>query len=205
MCVFGCFVDFVTFLCFALPGSACVLVRLWAITLRRSLLRKSGYVSGVYAYDWDCISDLYSISFFFVIGEGNISLTDDPRVKLVSLFILCFWICTSLFILSSGILYFLSISRLIVSFIDSRIIYLLLPHSRGACKWTLYRSWSVFLFSYTGTYFFSDADCLYFLLCNVRCGRCMCICDFNLLKTKRRLPHLKTQFVPRSKHFSFRL
>jgi len=50
-CVFGCFVDFVTFLCFALPGSVCVLVRLWAITLRRSVLRKSGYVSSVYAYD----------------------------------------------------------------------------------------------------------------------------------------------------------
>ena len=28
---------------------------------------------------------------------------------------------------------------------------------------------------------------------------------FNLLKTKRRLLYLKTQFVPRSKHFSSRL
>ena len=29
--------------------------------------------------------------------------------------------------------------------------------------------------------------------------------QFNPLKTKRRLLYLKTQFVPRSKHFSYRL
>ena len=29
--------------------------------------------------------------------------------------------------------------------------------------------------------------------------------QFNPLKTKRRLLYLKTQYVPRSKHFSFRL
>ena len=36
-------------------------------------------------------------------------------------------------------------------------------------------------------------------------GQTRIVCIFNPLKTKRRLLYLKTQFVPRSKHFSSRL
>ena len=41
------------------------------------------------------------------------------------------------------------------------------------------------------------------IYCHPRCQ--VVHCTFNPLKTKRRLLYLKTQFVPRSKHFSSRL
>ena len=51
-------------------------------------------------------------------------------------------------------------------------------------------------------YFLVELLCLFLLTCQNPFSRCA---YFNPLKTKRRPLYLKTQFVPRSKHFSSRL
>ena len=50
--------------------------------------------------------------------------------------------------------------------------------------------------------------CMYIYIYMHVCVLCVCVLEgfvINLLKTKRRLLYVKTQFVPRSKHFSSRL
>ena len=91
---------------------------------------------------------------------------------------------------------------------------LLLPQPNLPHRFTSFRvqpkTWKVVSKYFSGTWNSKLYLCLSIDMsggdfAGVCCVSSICVAIFNPLNTKRRLLYLKTQFVPRSKHFSSRL